>query len=72
MLPSLCTSQFGTLIIHLLWTVSYFFSFSNRFCYQVLSDQQEFVKADELFMKALEVDPHNATAYVHRGTEMSV
>ncbi|XP_032787115.2 mitochondrial import receptor subunit TOM70 [Daphnia magna] len=34
---------------------------------QVLSDQQEFQKADEYFMKALDVDPENATAYVHRG-----
>lgn len=33
----------------------------------MLSDQQDFKKADEYFKKALEVDPHNATAYVHRG-----
>jgi import receptor subunit TOM70 len=39
----------------------------NNFSDQVLSDQQDFEKADELFMKALEVDPQNATAYVHRG-----
>ena len=34
---------------------------------QVLSDQQEFKKADENFRKALQVDPTNATALVHRG-----
>jgi len=34
---------------------------------QVLSDQQDFKKADDFFKKALEVDPQNATAYVHRG-----
>lgn len=34
---------------------------------QVLSDQQEFKSADENFKKALEVDPGNATAHVHRG-----
>ena len=34
---------------------------------QVLSDQQEFKKADEYFGKALEQDSMNATAYVHRG-----
>lgn len=32
-----------------------------------MSDQQDFKKADEYFKKALEIDPQNATAYVHRG-----
>ncbi|XP_063222903.1 mitochondrial import receptor subunit TOM70 [Bacillus rossius redtenbacheri] len=34
---------------------------------QVLSDQQEYEKADQHFKKAIEVDPENATIYVHRG-----
>lgn len=34
---------------------------------QVLSDQQNFKKADDYFTRALKVDPHNATAFVHRG-----
>ena len=34
---------------------------------QVLSDQQEFEKADNYFQKAIEVDSENATVYVHRG-----
>ncbi|KAJ8895740.1 hypothetical protein PR048_001078 [Dryococelus australis] len=34
---------------------------------QVLSDQQEYEKADQHFKKATEVDPENATIYVHRG-----
>jgi len=33
---------------------------------QVLSDQQEFDKANNYFQKAIEVDPENATVYVHR------
>ena len=37
----------------------------------MLSDQQDFKKADEYFKKALDVDPHNATAYVHRGKHFS-
>nr|CAD7446293.1 unnamed protein product [Timema bartmani] len=34
---------------------------------QVLSDQQEYEKADKYFKKAIEVDPENATVFVHRG-----
>jgi hypothetical protein len=34
---------------------------------QVLSDQQEYDKADNYFKKASEVEPENATVYVHRG-----
>ncbi|KAJ9594419.1 hypothetical protein L9F63_014144 [Diploptera punctata] len=34
---------------------------------QVLSDQQEYDKADKYFQKAIEVEPENATVYVHRG-----
>lgn len=34
---------------------------------QVLSDRQEFKKADDYFKKAAEIDPLNSTAYVHRG-----
>ena len=32
-----------------------------------MSDQQEFRKADDYFSRALQADPTNATAYVHRG-----
>ena len=34
---------------------------------QVLSETQEFEKADNYFGKAIEKDPNNATIYVHRG-----
>ncbi|CAG4948558.1 mitochondrial import receptor subunit TOM70 [Colias croceus] len=34
---------------------------------QVLSDQQEWGRADALFDSALAVDPNNATLYVHKG-----
>ncbi|XP_067009479.1 mitochondrial import receptor subunit TOM70 [Anabrus simplex] len=34
---------------------------------QVLCDQQEYEKADSYFRKATEVEPDNATVYVHRG-----
>jgi Tfp pilus assembly protein PilF len=41
-------------------------TFSNVYS-QVLSDQQEYDKADTYFQKATEVEPENATVYVHRG-----
>jgi len=34
---------------------------------QVLNDQQEFAKADELYVKAMQIDPANANLLVHRG-----
>lgn len=34
---------------------------------QVLSDQQEWGRAESLFNQALSVDPNNATLYVHKG-----
>jgi len=34
---------------------------------QVLNDQQEFSKADELYKKAILIDPSNANLLVHRG-----
>jgi len=34
---------------------------------QILNDQQEFNKADELYQKAIEIDPNNANLLVHRG-----
>merc|ERR1719383_1218979 len=36
-------------------------------CAQVLNDQQEFSKADDLYKKAIEIDPNNANLLVHRG-----
>ena len=34
--------------------------------FQVLNDQQEFAKADELYVKAMQIDPANANLLVHR------
>lgn len=34
---------------------------------QVKAEKQEFQEADELFQKALEIDPNNASIYVHQG-----
>ncbi|XP_047002267.1 mitochondrial import receptor subunit TOM70 [Schistocerca americana] len=34
---------------------------------QVLSDQQDYERADQYYRKAIEVEPENATLYVHRG-----
>lgn len=34
---------------------------------QVLTERQDFEKADELYEKALEIEPSNATILVHRG-----
>ncbi|CAH1796180.1 unnamed protein product, partial [Owenia fusiformis] len=34
---------------------------------QTLSEQQNFEKADDLFVRALKVDPENANCFVHRG-----
>lgn len=34
---------------------------------QVKAEKQEYQEADELFRKALEVDPDNASIYLHRG-----
>ena len=35
---------------------------------QVLNDQQEFARADELYKKAMAKDPQNANLLVHRYT----
>lgn len=34
---------------------------------QVKAEKQDFQEADDLFRKALEIDPNNASIYVHRG-----
>lgn len=34
---------------------------------QILSEAQEYKKADAYFAKAIEIDPNHATVYVHRG-----
>ncbi|KAF2885063.1 hypothetical protein ILUMI_21118 [Ignelater luminosus] len=34
---------------------------------QVLTERQEFAEADKLYLKALEIEPYNATVLVHRG-----
>lgn len=35
--------------------------------FQALTDQGNYQKADEMFEKAIKVEPDNATQYVHRG-----
>lgn len=34
---------------------------------QVLTERQDYAEADKLYLKALEIEPHNATIFVHRG-----
>lgn len=34
---------------------------------QALTDQQQFGKADEMYDKCIELEPDNATTYVHKG-----
>lgn len=34
---------------------------------QALTDQQQFGKADEMYDKCVELEPDNATTYVHKG-----
>lgn len=34
---------------------------------QILSEAQEYKKADEYFVKAIKIDPNHSTVYVHRG-----
>lgn len=35
---------------------------------QALTDQQQFGKADEMYDKCIELEPDNATTYVHKGS----
>lgn len=37
------------------------------FFFQALTDQQQFGKADEMYDKCIELEPDNATTYVHKG-----
>lgn len=46
-----------------LYLFIYFFFFSS----QALTDQQQFGKADEMYDKCSELEPDNATTYVHKG-----
>lgn len=34
---------------------------------QALTDQQQFGKADEMYDKCIDLEPDNATTYVHKG-----
>lgn len=34
---------------------------------QVKTERQEFQEAEQLYQKAMQIDPHNAAVYVHRG-----
>lgn len=38
-----------------------------RRVHQALTDQQQFGKADEMYDKCIELEPDNATTYVHKG-----
>ena len=40
---------------------------SHTVLLQSLCDKNQFEKADELFVKALELEPDNANTIVHRG-----
>lgn len=39
---------------------------------QALTDQQQFGKADEMYDKCIELEPDNATTYVHKGYVLSL
>lgn len=40
----------------------------NTCCFfQALTDQQQFGKADEMYDRCIELEPDNATTYVHKG-----
>jgi len=41
---------------------------SGLFVLQALTDQQQFGKADEMYDKCIELEPDNATTYVHKGS----
>lgn len=44
------------------------FNMYNTLCiFQALTDQQQFGKADEMYDKCIELEPDNATTYVHKG-----
>lgn len=44
------------------------FNMYNTPCiFQALTDQQQFGKADEMYDKCIELEPDNATTYVHKG-----
>lgn len=38
---------------------------------QALTDQQQFGKADEMYDKCIDLEPDNATTYVHKGYVLS-
>lgn len=39
---------------------------------QALTDQQQFGKADEMYDKCIDLEPDNATTYVHKGYVLSL
>lgn len=43
------------------------FNMHNTTVFQALTDQQQFGKADEMYDKCIELEPDNATTYVHKG-----